>query len=106
MLNEKINAWQHEIADIIEQKKEYNRKCSEKIQKLREKIAREEKAMQVKNDELIGQTVRDIFGEVTPENIEIFKKKIMLINGMDDRAGEMEEEPHEGQESDNTVYPG
>lgn len=106
MLNEKINAWQHEIADIIEQKKEYNRKCSEKIQKLREKIAREEKALQVKNDELIGQTVRDIFGEVTPENIEIFKKKIMLINGIDDRDGEMEEELHEGQASDHTVYPG
>lgn len=106
MLNEKINAWQHEIADIIEQKKEYNRKCSEKIQRLREKIAREEKALQAKNDELIGQTVRDIFGEVTPENIDLFKKKIMLINGMDDRAGEMEGAPHEGQASDNTVYPG
>ena len=78
MENEKIINWKKEIAQIIEQKKAYNQKCTDKIKELRDKIKKEEELLLEKNDKLIAQTVRDIFGEVTPENIELFKQKIKL----------------------------
>ena len=82
MENEKIINWKKEIAQIIEQKKAYNQKCTDKIKELRDKIKKEEELLLEKNDKLIAQTVRDIFGEVTPENIELFKQKIKLLNGV------------------------
>ena len=82
MENEKIINWKKKIAQIIEQKKAYNQKCTDKIKELRDKIKKEEELLLEKNDKLIAQTVRDIFGEVTPENIELFKQKIKLLNGV------------------------
>ena len=99
MENEKIINWKKEIAQIIEQKKAYNQKCTDKIKELRDKIKKEEELLLEKNDKLIAQTVRDIFGEVTPENIELFKQKIKLLNGV-------KEESNERQENNNTVYSG
>lgn len=99
MENEKIINWKKEIAQIIEQKKAYNQKCTDKIKELRDKIKKEEELLLEKNDKLIAQTVRDIFGEVTPENIEMFKQKIKLLNGV-------KEESNERQENNNPVYSG
>ena len=99
MENEKIINWKREIAQIIEQKKAYNQKCTDKIKELRDKIKKEEELLLEKNDKLIAQTVRDIFGEVTPENIELFKQKIKLLNGV-------KEESNERQENNNPVYSG
>lgn len=99
MENEKIINWKKEIAQIIEQKKAYNQKCTDKIKELRDKIKKEEELLLEKNDKLIAQTVRDIFGEVTPENIELFKQKIKLLNGV-------KEESDERQEINNPVYSG
>lgn len=99
MENEKITNWKKEIAQIIEQKKAYNQKCTDKIKELRDKIKKEEELLLEKNDKLIAQTVRDIFGEVTPENIELFKQKIKLLNGV-------KEESNERQEINNPVYSG
>lgn len=99
MENEKIINWKKEIAQIIEQKKAYNQKCTDKIKELRDKIKKEEELLLEKNDKLIAQTVRDIFGEVTPENIELFKQKIKLLNGV-------KEESNEKQENNNPVYSG
>lgn len=99
MENEKITNWKKEIAQIIEQKKAYNQKCTDKIKELRDKIKKEEELLLEKNDKLIAQTVRDIFGEVTPENIELFKQKIKLLNGV-------KEESDERQEINNPVYSG
>lgn len=99
MENEKIINWKKEIAQIIEQKKAYNQKCTDKIKELRDKIKKEEELLLEKNDKLIAQTVRDIFGEVTPENIELFKQKIKLLNGV-------KEESNERQENNNPVYSG
>ena len=99
MENEKIINWKKEIAQIIEQKKAYNQKCTDKIKELRDKIKKEEELLLEKNDKLIAQTVRDIFGEVTPENIELFKQKIKLLNGV-------KEESIERQENNNPVYSG
>ena len=99
MENEKIINWKKEIAQIIEQKKAYNQKCTDKIKELRDKIKKEEELLLEKNDKLIAQTVRDIFGEVTPENIELFKQKIKLLNGV-------KEQSNERQENNNPVYSG
>ena len=99
MQNAKIINWKKEIAQIIEQKKAYNQKCTDKIKELRDKIKKEEELLLEKNDKLIAQTVRDIFGEVTPENIELFKQKIKLLNGV-------KEESNERQEINNPVYSG
>ena len=99
MESEKIINWKKEIAQIIEQKKAYNQKCTDKIKELRDKIKKEEELLLEKNDKLIAQTVRDIFGEVTPENIELFKQKIKLLNGV-------KEESNERQEINNPVYSG
>ena len=99
MENEKIINWKKEIAQIIEQKKASNQKCTDKIKELRDKIKKEEELLLEKNDKLIAQTVRDIFGEVTPENIELFKQKIKLLNGV-------KEESNERQEINNPVYSG
>ena len=99
MENEKIINWKKEIAQIIEQKKAYNQKCTDKIKELRDKIKKDEELLLEKNDKLIAQTVRDIFGEVTPENIELFKQKIKLLNGV-------KEESNERQEINNPVYSG
>ena len=99
MENEKIINWKKEIAQIIEQKKAYNQKGTDKIKELRDKIKKEEELLLEKNDKLIAQTVRDIFGEVTPENIELFKQKIKLLNGV-------KEESNERQEINNPVYSG
>ena len=99
MENENIINCKKEIAQIIEQKKAYNQKCTDKIKELRDKIKKEEELLLEKNDKLIAQTVRDIFGEVTPENIELFKQKIKLLNGV-------KEESNERQENNNPVYSG
>ena len=42
MENEKIINWKKEIDQIIEQKKAYNQKCTDKIKELRDKIKKEE----------------------------------------------------------------
>ena len=91
MENEKIINWKKEIAQIIEQKKAYNQKCTDKIKELRDRIKKEEELLLEKNDKLIAQTVRDIFGEVTPENIELFKQKIKLLNGVKEESNERQE---------------
>ena len=99
MENEKIINWKKEIAQIIEQKKAYNQKCTDKIKELRDKIKKEEELLLEKNDKLIAQTVRDIFGEGTPENLELIKQKHKLLNGV-------KEESNERQEINNPVYSG
>ena len=99
MDNDRIIKWKKEIGQILEQQRDYDRKCAERIRVIKKKIAEEEKRLKVENNELIANAVRKILGDVTPENVALFKEKIQLIS-------ELEDENDERPQDNNTTYTG
>lgn len=57
------------------------------------------KRLKVENNELIANAVREILGDVTPENVALFKEKIQLIS-------ELEDENDERPQDNDTTYTG
>ena len=99
MKNSRIIKWEQEIDRILEQQKDFDQKCTEKIRSLRRKISCEEKKLQVENNELIADAVRDALGEVNAENIALFREKMQLLVGLED-------ETSEGSQDNSSIYSG
>lgn len=75
-LKEKIKKWEEEIEKTVEKQKEMNLKSNERIRELRKKIQEAEQAMLLENNQMIAQAVREVYGEVDEETLEIFKRQM------------------------------
>lgn len=84
---EKIKKWEEEIEDISRRQKELVLKSNARIRELRKKIQEAEEELLLENNRMIAAAVREIFGEVTGENLEEVKEYFKLMKGHD--AGEM-----------------
>lgn len=79
-MKEKIRKWEEEIEKILLQQKEANNKYNERVRELRKKIETAEHQMTLENNQLIADVVRTVYGEVTEENIETFKRQMMSVS--------------------------
>lgn len=79
-MEEKIKKWEEEIEKILIQQKEANNKYNERVRELRKKIETAKHQMTLENNQLIADVVRTIYGEVTQENIESFKRQMQSIS--------------------------
>mgnify|MGYP006912264786 CR=1 FL=1 len=79
-MKEKIKKWEEEIEKILLQQKEANNKYNERVRELRKKIETAEHQMTLENNQLIADVVRTVYGEVTEENIEAFKRQMMSVS--------------------------
>lgn len=78
-IQDKIDNWELEILTIDEKQKEYIEKNNLKKKELRRKIADAKRELEEANNALVVSTVKEFFGEVTPENIAQLKS-ILLKN--------------------------
>lgn len=79
-MEEKIKKWEEEIEKILNQQKEANNKYNERVRELRKKIETAKHQVTLENNQLIADVVRSIYGEVTQENIEAFKRQMQSIS--------------------------
>lgn len=75
-MEEKIKKWEQEIERIAERQKEMNAKSNEQIRELRKKIQEAQVIVARENNQMIADVVREVYGEVSRENLEMFKRKI------------------------------
>ncbi len=78
-VEDKIKKWEEEIERIAEKQKEMNAKSNERIRELRKKIQEEKVILARENDQMIAAAVREVYGEVSRETLEIFKRKIQEL---------------------------
>lgn len=78
-MEEKIKKWEEEIERIAEKQKEMNAKSNERIRELRKKIQEEQVILARENNQMIADAVREVYGEVNRETLEIFKRKIQEL---------------------------
>ena len=76
VMKEQIQKWEDEIEKITERQKEMIERNNVRIRELRKKIQNAEQEMLRENNQMIADTVRDIYGEVSKENLEAFKQLI------------------------------
>ena len=79
-MEEKIKKWEEEIEKILNQQKEANNKYNERVRELRKKIETAKHQVTLENNQLIADVVRSIYGEVTQENIDAFKRQMQSIS--------------------------
>ena len=79
-MEEKIKKWEEEIEKILNQQKEANNKYNERVRELRKKIETAKHQVTLENNQLIADVVRSIYGEVTQDNIEAFKRQMQSIS--------------------------
>lgn len=84
-MREKIQKWEEEIEGILERQKEMNAKYNNTVRELRKKIQEAERELTLKNNELIAETVRAIYGEVNEENLESFRRLMISMKGQGTR---------------------
>ena len=81
-MSKKIEKWQEEIIVCQENIKKQNNRINELKKKIKDEKKREENA----NNKLIADVVRDVYGDVTEENIGQFmimlQKNGHTINGV------------------------
>lgn len=85
-MEDKIQKWEEEIKRIAEKQKEMNAKSNERIRELRKKIQEEQVILARENNQMIADAVREVYGEVNRETLEVFKRKIQelqLENGQE-----------------------
>lgn len=78
-MEEKIKKWEEEIEQIAERQKEMNAKSNERIRELRRKIQAAQVIVEQENNQLIAAVVREVYGEVNRENLEMFKRNIQAL---------------------------
>lgn len=78
-MEEKIRKWEQEIERIAERQKEMNTKSNEQIRELRKKIQEAQVIVARENNQMIADVVREVYGEVSRENLETFKRKIQEL---------------------------
>lgn len=79
-MEEKIKKWEEEIEKILNQQREANNKYNERVRELRKKIETAKNQLTLENNQMIADVVRSIYGEVTQENIEAFKRQMQSIS--------------------------
>lgn len=75
-MREKISQWQEEIKTIAAKQKEMNRKYNERIRALKKKISDAEAQILKEENQWIARTVREAYGDLTPEILEMFRRKM------------------------------
>ena len=78
-MQQQIKKWEQEIEKIQKTEKEMLEKNKERIKQLRYKINEAKHRMELENNNLIASVVREIYGEITPENIEKFKTDMRAL---------------------------
>ena len=75
-MQRKIEQWQKELEKINEKQKEMNQKYNEQTKNLQEKIREGKRVIQLQENQMIADVVREIYGDVTSENLEQFKNQM------------------------------
>lgn len=80
-MKEKIKKWEDEIAQLIEKQKEMNEKYNSGIRDRRKKIQEAQETLRLENDRIIGDVVREIYGEVDKDTIVSFRALMLQMKG-------------------------
>ena len=75
-VEDKIDKWEEEIETITEKQREMIEKNNARIRMLRKKIEEAKQVIRLENNRLIAEAVREIYGEVSAEGLEDFKKRM------------------------------
>lgn len=78
-MEEKIKKWEEEIERIAERQREMNARSNEQIRELRKKIQEAQVIVTRENNRMIADVVREVYGEVSRENLEAFKRTIQEL---------------------------
>ena len=81
MKNEKIEQWEKEIEQAVAKQKEFTARTNEKVRELRRKIEAEQKRIEIENNQMIADAVREMFGNVEPEDMKQFKERLQSLVG-------------------------
>lgn len=81
MLREKIRKWNEEIETISKKQKEMARRNNERIRELQKKIQDANEKLLLEENQKIADTVREIYGDMTPEKLEDLKNKMKQLQG-------------------------
>lgn len=81
MKNEKIEQWEKEIEQAVARQKEFAAKTNEKVRELRRKIEAEQKRVEIESNQMIADAVRELFGDVEPEDMKHLKERLQSLVG-------------------------
>lgn len=76
-LKDKIKNWENELKKVKEARREANEKFEKKEKELVKKIDEAKARLENENNKLVGDIVREMYGELTEENIQKFKALMM-----------------------------
>lgn len=85
-MKEQIQKWEEEIERIAERQREMVEKNNARIRDLRKKIQEAETQIALENNRMIAETVRDIYGDVSAENLDAFRQ--LLSASVESRKGQ------------------
>lgn len=75
-MQKKIEQWQKELEKIAEKQKEMNQKYNEQTKNLQEKIREGKRVIQLQENQMIADMIRDVFGDIHSENLEQLKRQL------------------------------
>ena len=73
-LKDKIKNWEQELEKVKVARKEANEKFDKKEKELLKKIEDAKTRLETENNKMVGDIVREMYGELTEENIQKFKE--------------------------------
>ena len=73
-LKDKIKKWEQELEKVKVARKEANEKFDKKEKELLKKIEDAKTRLETENNKMVGDIVREMYGELTEENIQKFKE--------------------------------
>lgn len=79
IVNERIRKWEEEIRKLQRKKDDVVQNCDKKIRELRRKIQDEARILELENNQMIADIVRTAYGEVTADNVELFKQNLASL---------------------------
>lgn len=87
-LKDKIENWERELEKTKQARKEANEKYDRKEKELLKKIEEARNQLDNQNNKMVGDIVREMYGELTEENIEKFKALMRktMSNTVEDEA--------------------
>ena len=72
-LKDKIKNWEQELEKVNVARKEANEKYDKKEKELLKKIEEAKARLETENNKMVGDIVREMYGELTEENIQKFR---------------------------------
>lgn len=73
-LKDKIKNWENELEKVKLARKEINEKYEKKEKELLKKIEEAKEQLDTQNNKMVGDIVREMYGELSEENILKFKE--------------------------------